>query len=382
MKSTDNIFERVIKTLIQEGGEDKPLLELSEKNLIVVHHLLPTHLPFFRYLTKNFKNVTLIAIPYSLDLNAKNALINERITVESPPSLSELTNTLRRWILELANSNEKFFIFEVGGYSSEILPDQAPLLTDRLEGVIEDTEHGLRMHEKQALLGKLWWKLVSVARSPLKVAEDALTGDAIVYSLERQLRLLHRTLNLQNVLVMGFGKVGKYLSLSLKARKTNVSVYDVHPYKVLEAYSLGFRIRSREEMIRSADIILGVTGNTSIHGVDFELLKDGVFLASGSSKTIEIDLTYLGENSIEVNKITESVDEYVLPSAKRIYLINRGAPINFIDNAIIGLPLELIWVECMFCFLALSNAAKSGIFSIEDVTLRRIAQGWVDAMIN
>jgi adenosylhomocysteinase len=376
------MFERLLQVLIHETTEDKIFSELSLRNLIIVHHLLPTHVPFFRYLIKTFNKVTIIAIPYSLDLNAKDALSAERVTIETPPSLQELTSTLRRWISEFSNTQgQKCLIFEVGGYSCEILTEQVDEVTRAIEGIVEDTEHGLRLHENQLHLGKMWWKVFSVARSPLKVAEDALTGDAVVYSLEKQLRSMHQTLNLKNVVVLGFGKIGKYLSLSLKTRKTNVYVYDTDPYKQLEAYSLGFEIRSREETIRYADIIIGATGNTSVGKDDFTLMKDGVLLASASSKTVEIDLEGLKRQSIEVNKTGPYIDAYTMSSAKKVYLINGGAPINFIDMGIIGLPLELVWVECVFCLLEIIKSAGFGIFNIEDSIRTRIAQAWVDTMI-
>ncbi len=380
MSLADKHFEDLIDELIKKNGQE--VLPLSDKNLIVVHHLLPTHLPLFKYLAKVFNKVVLIAIPYSLDFNARELLAVESITIESPRTLPDLINTLRRWLVDWGlTSAKRFLVFEVGGYSCEILVEHADLLRDKIEGVVEDTEQGLRLHERCLENGNMWWQVFSVARSPLKVAEDALTGDAVIFSLERQIRLLHDTLNLKNVLVMGFGKIGKHLSLSLKRRKTKVLVYDIDPYKLLEAYSSGFEIRPRKKMLKSAEIIIGATGSTSIKSGDFELLKDSVFLVSASSKTIEFDLNYLENNAIEINKVNESVDQYVLSSGKRIYLMNGGAPINFIDLGIIGFPLELVWIECLFCLLEVFKQERFGIFELQEEKRRTIAERWIEVVL-
>jgi adenosylhomocysteinase len=60
----------------------------------------------------------------------------------------------------------------------------------------------------------------------------------------------------------------------------------------------------------------------------FESMKDGAILANAGHFDVEIDARGLKEKSIGFKKIREFVDEYTLPSNKKIYLLSEGRLVN------------------------------------------------------
>lgn len=115
-----------------------------------------------------------------------------------------------------------------------------------------------------------------------------------MFSFEKILRdELKDSLQGKNALVLGYGNVGRAVALSLRGMQTNVMVFDTDPCRMIEAKFEGFHIGPRAELLSSADVIFGTTGRRSLGQSDFEILRSGVYLVSGSSRQIEFDIAAL-----------------------------------------------------------------------------------------
>jgi adenosylhomocysteinase len=62
----------------------------------------------------------------------------------------------------------------------------------------------------------------------------------------------------------------------------------------------------------------------------FEGMKDGVVLANLGHFNVEISVRDLEEICLKKRRITEFVDEYVLPGGKRVYLLAEGRLANLV----------------------------------------------------
>jgi adenosylhomocysteinase len=61
----------------------------------------------------------------------------------------------------------------------------------------------------------------------------------------------------------------------------------------------------------------------------FEVMKDGAIVANSGHFNVEIDIQSLGKMAKEVKKgVRASVDEYLLPDGRRIYLLAEGRLVN------------------------------------------------------
>jgi adenosylhomocysteinase len=159
-------------------------------------------------------------------------------------------------------------------------------------GVVEDTENGEQRYER---LANRTFRLYSVARSPLKEPEDHLTGESVVFSMERLLRLCGEVIYGRRAVVFGYGKVGRSAARALASRGVRVSVVDTNPVRAIEASSHGFRVLEKKVGLATADLILGATGNFSLREDDFRYVRNGCFVASVTSSDDELDITCLPE---------------------------------------------------------------------------------------
>jgi hypothetical protein len=136
-------------------------------------------------------------------------------------------------------------------------------------------------------------------------------------------------------------------------------------------------IPDRTEALKNCDVIFGCTGVTSVGGADFDLLDDGCFLASCSSKDIEFDLKTLNTTFSKTNLIPK-VDRFdSATTGKSLYLLGEGTPINFLDGAVFGPALTLVQGELIVAIARIFATPTSGDLSeLGMVERKQIAASW------
>lgn len=137
----------------------------------------------------------------------------------------------------------------------------------------------------------------------------------------------------------------------------------------------GFATPPREELLRTSDIIVGVSGHRSVSGADLPMLKDGVVLASGSSKQVEFDVKALNvHGQVVVND--PPVRQYEI-HGKTVFLLNDGMPVNFLEQSVLGRVLDLVYTELYMCVRELSlGGVDPGIVRLSLSQQREIADIW------
>ena len=216
----------------------------------------------------------------------------------------------------------------------------------------------------------------TIADSPLKALEDRQVGRAIAHALDTILRRsFFRLIAESRVGVLGFGGIGEATAASLAAAGAHVSVFDVCDIGMARATMVGFATPSREELLRTSDVLVGVSGHRSLSAADLPLLKDGVVLLSGSSKQVEIDVQALEAHGSLMNE-RPPVKHYEI-HRRNVFLLNDGQPINFLEQSVLGRVLDLVYTELYMCVRELSlGRVPTGLGRLHVNRQREIAEVW------
>ncbi|NTJ66855.1 adenosylhomocysteinase [Agrobacterium rhizogenes] len=137
---------------------------------------------------------------------------------------------------------------------------------------------------------KLNMPILVINDSPIK--QFAENRHAVGQSMfESYLRFTNRSTNGKRVTVFGYGACGKGTAACFRNAFSAVSVVDINPVTTLEAHLDGFSTPLRDAAIRSADVLVTVTGYPGIITIaDLPLIKDGAILMNGGHFPHEIDV--------------------------------------------------------------------------------------------
>jgi len=140
------------------------------------------------------------------------------------------------------------------------------------------------------LRDKLNMPILVINDSPIK--QFAENKHAVGQSLfESYMRFTNRSTNGKRVTVFGYGACGKGTAACFRNAFSQVSVVDIDPVTTLEAHLDGFVTPLRDDAIRSADVLVTVTGHPDIITLkDLPLIKNGAILMNGGHFPNEIDV--------------------------------------------------------------------------------------------
>ena len=346
----------------------------SSARSIVITHLLEDRPLFLAGVNRVAPVAALLPKPKSIDRGAR-ARLDPTIPVRP----------LRRDILQSDGyfnaliddylPTQSFALLDIGGYFAPLLNSLASRYGSRFLGVVEDTENGLQKYES---LSHVPSPVFSVARSPLKNPEDHLVGQSIVFSVESLLRERGAIFQGRKATVLGYGKVGRSIAFLLHARGVWTTVFDINPIRMTEAMSHGFEVpASLETALAQADLVLCATGQLSLSGDTFGLLREGAFVATVTSSDDELDL-----GSLRARYAEERLDNHFTRFSRpghRFYLLNKGNAVNFLHGAVVGPFIYLVQGEILVALRNLCTGnSQPGISQLTDDDRRRIAAVWLE----
>lgn len=384
--SNNDRAQRLYQSLITASG-----LQTKTYSLVIVQHVLPNSLPFFKALRANFDIVGIIPKPKSI-----NPSVLEQLEL-SEPAFSILHCT-RDQLLDEAYVDEnigkrakgqKIIFLDIGGYFAQSIDMLAKVLGPKFGGIIEDTENG---HQKYHAFveplkqrgGELPCPIFSVARSPLKEPEDHLVGQSVLYSTEVVLRAHNTLITNKIVLVLGYGKIGKSIASSLAVRNATVWVYDKDSIRAAQALSHGFHVPDRKFGISHANLIIGATGNKSLTEEDFRMLRPYSFVCSVTSADDEFDFGKIRTSL--ANRNTGIGSEVFYNNGKQFHLLNAGNAINFLHGAVLGIYIYLVGCELIQCILKIvdpeASFRKDRIMTLSSTERQAIAGRWIEEFKN
>jgi len=245
---------------------------------------------------------------------------------------ADLTSTIHMLFYGILNEETR--------YAKEMLRDWDVKSIERILGGTEETTTGVLRLKALERNGKLLYPIVAVNDSLTKYLFDNRYGCG-QSTLDGIMRATNILLAGKNVVVCGYGWVGRGIAQRARGMGANVIVVEVDPIKALEAIYDGFRVMSMREAARIGDIFITATGNRDvIRKEHFLLMKDGAVLANAGHFNVEISVPDLEEISVSKRSVRPTVDEYRLRDGKKLYLIAEGRLVNLVSAE--GHPSEVM----------------------------------------
>lgn len=312
-----------------------------EVALVAVVHAIDTAPLLLQALSRGIPIHSAIPVPYSIRPGVITALAKHvEVTTLEDGSTGE---AIARAVESAAKKYRRVILQDVGGWGAAVLDRLASI--PEFVGVVEDTNQG---HWRYEALAPCPVPVISVAQSPLKKLENVRIGDAVAFSLESALRTdFGLTLSELTIAVLGFGGVGAAVASSLRRRGAQVLIYDPDPVKMTQALVLNFRAAPREEVLRSARVVVGASGSRSVSLRDAAHLKDRTILASASSRNLEF-ADWHTSPTVARGRMTPNCGRYTY-QGQTIFMVNNGFPINFSHDSRLGSVLDLIFTEVYAC---------------------------------
>jgi len=196
-----------------------------------------------------------------------------------------------------------------------------------IAGTEETTTGVIRLRSLEAQ-GKLLFPIVAVNDAETKHFFDNRYGTG-QSTMDGILRATNVLISGSTVVVCGYGWCGRGVAMRARGMGAKVVVTEINPLKALEAVMDGFEVLPMSEAVKSGDIYVTVTGNTSvIRKEHFLQMKDRAIVSNSGHFDVEIDIADLKKMSTKVRTMRDCVQEFILPNKRRIYLLAEGRLVN------------------------------------------------------
>jgi adenosylhomocysteinase len=199
----------------------------------------------------------------------------------------------------------------------------------RIIASMEETTTGVIRLRALERRGKLKFPVIAVNDAASKHLFDNRygTGQSTVDGIIRATDFLMAG---SKVVVAGYGWCGRGFAMRAKGMGAIVIITEIDPIKAIEAAMDGFMICPMSQAARIGDLFVTLTGNKNVIRTEhFRVMKDRAVVANSGHFNVEIDIPALTRMSKKVNRgVRNHVDEYVLKSGRRIYLLAEGRLIN------------------------------------------------------
>ncbi len=233
-------------------------------------------------------------------------------------------------------------------------------LIENVIGGTEETTTGVIRLKSMEKDGVLPYPIIAVNDAYTKHLFDNRygTGQSTIDGILRATNILIAG---KTFVVSGYGWCGKGVALRAKGMGASVVVTEVDPIRALEAFMDGFRVMPIKEAAKIGDIFVTVTGDKNvIDKEEFELMKEGAIMGNAGHFDVEINKKYLEEVAISKRRVRHELDEYTLPSGKKLYLIGEGRLLNLASAE--GHPGEVMDMsfanQALACEYLIKNKGK------------------------
>ena len=227
-----------------------------------------------------------------------------------------------------------------------------------IKGGTEETTTGVIRLRAMQKAGKLMYPIIAVNDAETKHDFDNIygTGQSALDGIIRATNILFAG---KNVVVAGYGHVGKGISRRAAGLGADVIVTEVDPIAALKAKMDGYTVTKMEKAAEIGDVFITTTGcKDVIIDKDIAKMKDGALLANAGHFNVEISIPAIEKQTVHQNKINENIMQYVLKNGSRIYLLGEGRLVNL--AAAEGHPSEVMDMSFANQFLSVIKLAKQG----------------------
>jgi adenosylhomocysteinase len=219
-------------------------------------------------------------------------------------------------------------ILDDGGDLTIMMHEQYPQLLKNVKGISEETTTGVHRLKEMQKKGTLAVPAINVNDSVTKSKFDNLYGcrESLVDGIKRATDVMIAG---KVCVVAGYGDVGKGSAQSFKGLGGRVIITEIDPICALQAAMEGYQVMKMENAAKIGDIFVTATGNYHvINSKHLESMKDGAIVCNIGHFDSEIDVSCLKKDNVTKSTIKPQVDEYTLPSGKKIVLLAEGRLVN------------------------------------------------------
>ncbi len=208
-------------------------------------------------------------------------------------------------------------------------PNKWSAIASKIRGVSEETTTGVHRLYQMMESGKLLFPAINVNDSVTKSKFDNLYGcrESLADGIKRATDIMVAG---KNVVVCGYGDVGKGSAQSLKGFGARIHITEIDPICALQAAMEGYEVKTLEDFLPIGDIFVTTTGNRDVIRIEhMEKMKDGAIVCNIGHFDNEIQVEKLKNYpGIKHINIKPQVDQYVFPDGHSIILLSEGRLVN------------------------------------------------------
>jgi adenosylhomocysteinase len=202
-------------------------------------------------------------------------------------------------------------------------------IAKNIKGVSEETTTGVHRLYQREKDGSLLFAAINVNDSVTKSKFDNLYGcrESLADGIKRATGVMIAG---KNVVVCGYGDVGKGCAQSMRGFGARVTVTEIDPICALQASMEGFQVLTLEDTLEFGDIYITATGNCDIITLEHMLkMKDSAIVCNIGhfDDEIQVDrlLKYPGIQRINIKP---QVDKFLFSDGHSILLLAEGRLVN------------------------------------------------------
>ena len=266
---------------------------------------------------------------YSTQDSAAAAIAKEGVPVFA---WKEETEEEYNWCIEQTldfNGQGPNLLLDDGGDLTAMVINKFPHLVKDIKGVSEETTTGVKALNIMLKNNKLPFPAINVNDSVTKSKFDNKYGcrESLADGLKRGTDIMIAG---KNVVVCGYGDVGKGCAQSMQGYGARVFITEIDPICALQAAMEGFQVVTMDEACEFGNIFVTATGNKDVVNRNhMKKMKDNSILCNIGHFDHEIDVNFLETSElIKEENIKPQVDRFIFDDGKSIILLSRGRLVN------------------------------------------------------
>lgn len=221
------------------------------------------------------------------------------------------------------------FIIDDGCDITRYLHKKYPELYKQILATNEQTTCGITFAYALQKKDKLKTAILNINESVTKAKFDNIYG-----SRESLIEGLQTATNFQlggkNIIIFGFGEVGKGCVKVMSGVGAHVKIVEIDPIMAMQAQMEGFDVIPKKEAVKIGDVFITATGcNKTIDAEEIKKMKNKAILVNMGHGNMEINTQWLNNNKkLKKVRVNNYLDTYIFPNKKEIYLLVEGYLVN------------------------------------------------------
>ena len=243
---------------------------------------------------------------------------------------------------------------------------RVPAVFNQLKGIVEESVTGVHRMYQLSKASKLTIPAMNINDSVTKEKFDNLycCRESILDVLKRTTGVMFGG---KQVLICGYGEVGKGCASALKGLGSIVYVTEIDPICALQACMDGFKVVKMESVLKFIDILITCTGNKHVvRRQHLDRLKTGCIVANMGNLSGEIDVASLRAQGLTWERVRPHVDHIIWNDGKRITLLAEGKVVNLVCSGVPSFVMSITAttqvVALIELFRAPSNRYKNDVY--------------------